>query len=41
MAKETEKEVEELRKADALALAQLIYDIYQEKLQKEKDDEVS
>ena len=28
MAKETEKEVEELRKADALALAQLIYDIY-------------
>ena len=41
MAKETEKEVEELRKADALALAQFIYDIYQEKRQKENDDEAS
>ena len=41
MAKEVETDVVELRKADALALAQLIYDIYQEKRQKEKDDDVS
>jgi hypothetical protein len=41
MAKEAETDAKELREADALALAQLIYDIYQEKRQKEKDDEAS
>lgn len=33
-----EPTVEELRERDALALAQLIYDIYQEKKIKEKKD---
>lgn len=32
--------VEEQRKCDALALAELLFDIYQEKKRKEKNDEV-
>ena len=32
---------EELMKRDAMALAELIYDIYQEKKQKERKDAVS
>lgn len=46
MAKVSEKQkrkelVEELRKRDAMALALLIYDIYQEKKRKEKNDDLS
>ncbi len=41
MAKEAETDIEERRKADALALAQLIYDIYKRKQREEKEDEVS
>lgn len=33
--------VEELKKRDAMALAHLIYDIYQEKKRKEKNDDLS
>ena len=32
---------EELMKRDALALAELLYDIYQEKKRKDKKDEIS
>lgn len=40
--KQKQKEsIEELRKRDAMALAQLIYDIYQEKKRKEKNDDLS
>lgn len=41
MAKEVETDIEERREADALALAQLIYDIYRSKQREEKEDEVS
>jgi hypothetical protein len=33
--------IEVLRKRDAMALAQLIYDIYQDKKRKEKNNDVS
>lgn len=33
--------IEELRKRDALAFAQLLYDIYQDKKRKEKNNDVS
>lgn len=33
--------VKELRKRDAMVLAHLIYDIYQEKKRKEKNDDLS
>lgn len=35
-----EESIEKLRKRDAMALAQLIYDIYQDKKRKEKNDEL-
>lgn len=41
MAKEAETDIEERREADALALAHLIYDIYQSKRREEKEDEIS
>lgn len=36
-----EPTIEELRERDALALAELIYDIYQEKKRKERSDDIS
>lgn len=40
--KQKQKEsIEELRKRDALALAQLLYDIWQDKKRKEKENGVS
>ncbi len=36
-----EESIEKLRKRDAMALAQLIYDIYQEKKRKENNNDVS
>lgn len=41
MAKKSKKQVEELRKRDAMALAQLLLDIYKDKKRKEKQNEVS
>lgn len=33
--------IEELRKRDAMAFAQLLYDIYQDKKRKEKNNDIS
>ena len=41
MANDKEIDIEEQRKQDALALAQLIYDIYKDKKMKEQDNEAS
>jgi hypothetical protein len=41
MVKEVETDVKGQRKADALALAFLIYNIYERKQREEKEDEVS
>jgi RNA polymerase-interacting CarD/CdnL/TRCF family regulator len=38
MAYEPKQSAQELREADAMAMAELIYDIYQEKKQKERND---